>query len=535
MFDKNFKQWMTFRGANYTSHWRPWLVQWLDHLTNVSKGRGSIPHKEHWHRLLGLRNEAKKFNPEILLTMRVEENVQGEKYSQKRMGLIPYDSMPLFIDHCNAQGSAGERIESKVQTRFDVDLSLIAPSMKTQIDVAMRMVYKGEIIMNKVGMGLASTTAPPEKVVSHEIPTTPTKDDSAVNENSLCRPTSPTVLEKSPLQSPKDLPIMDVCAEVSPSIPVKEKWSNIFEEVGVLETRAAFEEKEFTKEKAFKICEELEDWKEQQQEMFKDKLKRKIEKHLEKLSSAWAERQKEIEDDFTKKMEKNKEERQSLSEATMELHVRIDSLKQKELELDESHKKLRAHYAEKLQELREASLSYQRDMEQKIAAYQKENLELFVKLDLLEKNNRKLEKEVARYKSYEDQLTSDHTSNLISDMKYLEEKLEVALDSKAFFKEQWGKAVREIHRLKEEQECQIKLQIEKSKEGLENLGLVDVCMEEENQMKEDITILKGLKHEFLEYCDLIKNRGRLNRDQVSHDAANSKIADLNGISHTLPP
>lgn len=69
-------------------------------------------------------------------------------------------------------------------------------------------------------------------------------------------------------------------------------------------------------------------------------------------------------------------------------------------------------------------------------------------------------------------LTQDQTASLIQDVKTLEQKLENVQKSKSFFKEQWGRAVREIHRMKMEHQQALEVQIKTSKDELKNLEYV---------------------------------------------------------------
>lgn len=66
-------------------------------------------------------------------------------------------------------------------------------------------------------------------------------------------------------------------------------------------------------------------------------------------------------------------------------------------------------------------------------------------------------------------LTQDQTATLLQELKGMEEKLNNVQRSKSFFKEQWGKAVREIHRMKIEHQQAVKVHIKNSKEELENI------------------------------------------------------------------
>jgi centrosomal protein CEP120 len=53
--------------------------------------------------------------------------------------------------------------------------------------------------------------------------------------------------------------------------------------------------------------------------------------------------------------------------------------------------------------------------------------------------------------------------------KTSEEKLESALKSKSFFKEQWARAIREINRIKDEHQQHIQMQIKDKEEKLKDM------------------------------------------------------------------
>ena len=52
----------------------------------------------------------------------------------------------------------------------------------------------------------------------------------------------------------------------------------------------------------------------------------------------------------------------------------------------------------------------------------------------------------------------------------MEQKLEAALQSKAFFKAKWARAVKEVDRIKNEHEQAIQIQMKHNEEELQNLG-----------------------------------------------------------------
>lgn len=63
----------------------------------------------------------------------------------------------------------------------------------------------------------------------------------------------------------------------------------------------------------------------------------------------------------------------------------------------------------------------------------------------------------------------------------MQEKMEAANNSKLFFKEQWGRAVREIHRIKSEYTKNIKVQLQYRKDELKKLGLEQLFLIEKNK------------------------------------------------------
>lgn len=69
-------------------------------------------------------------------------------------------------------------------------------------------------------------------------------------------------------------------------------------------------------------------------------------------------------------------------------------------------------------------------------------------------------------------LTHDQTASLLQELKLLEEKLNNVQKGKSFFKEEWGKAVREIHRMKMDYDQAMQVQIKNSKEELKNVEYV---------------------------------------------------------------
>ncbi|XP_012256855.2 centrosomal protein of 120 kDa-like [Athalia rosae] len=245
---------------------------------------------------------------------------------------------------------------------------------------------------------------------------------------------------------------------------------------------------------AYKIVEELETWKERQQEMFRVELKRKEEQHLNLLSDEWQKRREALEMRLNCSVEQCKMLANSLNNATEDLRVRRLKSLEKEARLIKANEDLQWRYDHKMQELREASQRLEDDLNHKLSILEQQREVLEAKVGPLEVENDKLRqivnRQVEELEIYQKgSLTQDQTASLLQDLKRMEEKLNSALKSKSFFKEQWGKAVREIHRMKMEHQQAVEVHIKNSKEELKNINLEDVlCMDSKELMNDQILL-----------------------------------------------
>ncbi|KAG7198473.1 hypothetical protein KM043_005854 [Ampulex compressa] len=122
-------------------------------------------------------------------------------------------------------------------------------------------------------------------------------------------------------------------------------------------------------------------------------------------------------------------------------------------------------------------------------------------------------------------LTQDQTASLLQELKTLEEKLHSAQNSKSFFKEQWAKAVREIHRMKIEHQQAIELQIKNSKEELQNINLEEILCADSNALTNDKMLLNQIQREI----DVIKPKPEL----IQTDNYCQVFAPTTGVSSRI--
>ncbi|XP_047029333.1 centrosomal protein of 120 kDa-like [Helicoverpa zea] len=282
-----------------------------------------------------------------------------------------------------------------------------------------------------------------------------------------------------------------------------------------------------------KFVDELEDWKEKQQEMFKCQLKRKEEYHLELLAKEWAKKQVELECKLSKGIEQCRNLAADLSRATDDFRLRGYRNTDREKKLHEAKKALESHYTAKYQELREASQKMEDDMNHqlKLKDMRVEELEVKVQqlqkqVELLKNNIKNTEKECeSRYSG----LTKDQTASLIQELRYLEEKLDSAVQSKSFFKEQWGRAVRELHLVKLSTRRQMLTQLQEDRKQLGEMGLEPIEDQDENSVNSIPVDLKKLKDDF--YVDILANTPTLNTHSIINPAGPDELGMYNDLKN----
>nr|CAD7455950.1 unnamed protein product [Timema tahoe] len=246
---------------------------------------------------------------------------------------------------------------------------------------------------------------------------------------------------------------------------------------------------------ASKIVEELEDWKDKQQELFKAQLQRKEEDHLTVLMEEWRKKRNGIESRMNRDAELCHQLVENLNKATEDLRVKMAKNDERELELRHTRDEMEIKFTRKLQDLKDASRRMEDDIKHKEV-----KADLEVRLSALQQENKLLQEtlklqEQELDKMRKSSLTKDQTASLLQELRVVEEKLEAAVKSKSFFKEQWARAVREIHRIKSEKQHAIQIHIRDSKEQLKNLGLVKFLGDGQTELREDQSLLQELRQE----------------------------------------
>ncbi|XP_015190742.1 PREDICTED: centrosomal protein of 120 kDa isoform X2 [Polistes dominula] len=251
---------------------------------------------------------------------------------------------------------------------------------------------------------------------------------------------------------------------------------------------------------AYKIVDELETWKERQKEIFRVNLKKKEDRHLNLLSEEWQRQKENLELKLACSVEQCKMLANNLNKATDDLRTRRLQSLEKEARLIKANEDLQWRYESKVQELTESLRVIKKESTSKILILEEKNASLEAKIEPLSAENEKLRqmltKQVEKLEAYQKgSLTQDQTATLLQELKTLEEKYNNAQRNKTFFKEEWGKAVREIHRMKREYQETIEIQIKNSKEELKNLGLEEILYTDSTALTNDQILLGQIQKE----------------------------------------
>ncbi|CAG9809172.1 unnamed protein product [Chironomus riparius] len=272
--------------------------------------------------------------------------------------------------------------------------------------------------------------------------------------------------------------------------------------IDIAKTIEIQKEELFDESIAYKMINELEDWKEHQQTNFLFELKRTEEKYLEKLRTDFNNMKASYEDKFE---EKNNE----LQVLTKTLEDAHNSLKQKNLQhvrnedsAQKMKQELEKSYADKLLMIKERTKQLEQEFMHelnmknlKIEELECSNKQLYEKVNFLTHENCDLKGKIdcmnAKYEDLKSNLVpKQEVENLIQEMRLLKEKFDAATQSKNFYKEQWAKAIRECHKINRVNICDRKDNLFTTKCD----RLCDILSDESSRLNFDKEELDEIKH-----------------------------------------
>lgn len=251
---------------------------------------------------------------------------------------------------------------------------------------------------------------------------------------------------------------------------------------------------------------ELELWKEEQEDLFDDQLRRKELSHMQALAEEWKRRDREREAVVKKKeVELNLLEEQ-LQKTLLDLERREKLLAEAELETQRLQRELTADHSLRQRELQDSSRRLQQDCDHRVALerekvrlMQEERGRLLQQVSDGEGRYKHLEKE---FQLFRDQQSSRPEVRLQSEVNLLtlekvelERKLESITKSKLHYKQQWGRALKELARFKQREQESAMTRLKQQQAELEAMRLRCLATEEKEAVRQDRQELDSIRNE----------------------------------------
>ncbi|XP_072243359.1 centrosomal protein of 120 kDa [Leuresthes tenuis] len=251
---------------------------------------------------------------------------------------------------------------------------------------------------------------------------------------------------------------------------------------------------------------ELELWKEEQEDLFDDQLRRKELRHMQALAEEWRKRDGEREALVKKKeVEYNLLEEQ-LQRTLSDLEKREKQLAEAELQTQRLQRELRAEHELTQRELQESSRRLQRECDHRVALerdkvrlMEEERGRLLQQIADGESRYKQLEKEFQLYREQQNvrpEFRLQSEINLLTLEKVeLERKLESTTKSKLHYKQQWGRALKELARIKQREQENAMTRLKKQQAELESMRLRYLASEEKEAVRQDRQELDSIRNE----------------------------------------
>uniref|UniRef100_A0A3P8R5Z6 C2 domain-containing protein n=1 Tax=Astatotilapia calliptera TaxID=8154 RepID=A0A3P8R5Z6_ASTCA len=251
---------------------------------------------------------------------------------------------------------------------------------------------------------------------------------------------------------------------------------------------------------------ELEMWKEEQEDLFDDQLRKKELSHMQALAEEWRRRDREREALVKKKeVEYNLLEEQ-LQKTLSDLEKREKQLAEAELETQRLQRELRAEHELTQRELQESSRRLRQECDHRVALerekvrlMEEERARLLQQIADGESRYKQLEKEFQLFREQQNirpEFRLQSEINLLTLEKVeLERKLESATKSKLHYKQQWGRALKELARFKQREQENAMTRLKKQQAELEAMRLRYLATEEKEAVRQDRQELDSIRNE----------------------------------------
>ncbi|KAG8598060.1 hypothetical protein GDO81_002481 [Engystomops pustulosus] len=275
----------------------------------------------------------------------------------------------------------------------------------------------------------------------------------------------------------------------------------------------------------YKAALELEMWKEMQEEMFASQLKKKELAHMQVLVEEWKRRDREREALVKKKVAEYTALEDKLQKALADLKIREHQITSDEIELKKAKTELQLQCDRTVQERQDSirrvreDCVHQIELERlKVKQLEEDKLRLQQQLQEAEQKFKLLDKDFQQYKeqqSTKPEIRLQSEINLLTLEKVeLERKLESTTKSKLHYKQQWGRALKELARIKQREQENAMARLKKQQEELEQMRLRYLAAEEKDMVKNERLELEEIRNEL--------NRLRVQEDRKQPDPSKSQ-------------
>uniref|UniRef100_A0A8D3AP07 Centrosomal protein 120 n=1 Tax=Scophthalmus maximus TaxID=52904 RepID=A0A8D3AP07_SCOMX len=252
---------------------------------------------------------------------------------------------------------------------------------------------------------------------------------------------------------------------------------------------------------------ELELWKEEQEDLFDDQLRKKELSHMRALAEEWRKRDREREAlNKKKEVEFNLLEEQ-LQKTLADLEKREKQLTEAELQTQRLQRDLRAEHDLAQRELQESSRRLQLDCDHraalerdKVRVMEEERARLLQQVgDARDCRYKQLEREFQSYREQQNvrpEFRLQSEVNLLTLEKVeLERKLDSTTKSKLHYKQQWGRALKELARFKQREQENAMTRLKKQQAELEVLRRHHLATEEKEAVQQDRRELDDIRND----------------------------------------
>ncbi|XP_057211725.1 centrosomal protein of 120 kDa [Triplophysa rosa] len=281
----------------------------------------------------------------------------------------------------------------------------------------------------------------------------------------------------------------------------------------------------------YKAALELEMWKEMQEDLFDNQLKQKELSHMQALAEEWRRRDQQREALIKKKEMEYDVLEQQLQKTLSDLDKREKALAHAEMETQRLQRELRAEHELSVRELQDSGRRLREDCAHQVELERSKVKQLEDQLSRqqqqiqeAEKKYKQLEKEFHQYREQQNvrpEVRLQSEINLLTLEKVeLERKLESAMKAKLHYKQQWGRALKELARFKQREQENAMTRLRKQQQELEHMRLRFLAAEEK----------EAVKHEKQELQDIHNQLNRLKQAEESSGRTEASPVRLNDLA-----